>query len=159
MSPRAAVIHDMDVEDMDLDSSSSIDSDELEQQVQRPCGRRPVTFCTVFALLALACWLGFATLRNGGHSSVSSHLKESEIENQWTGWRQEDLIHTSPFLAAHAHSPASKEVSPADTTTPLLEGSTVLRPSLTDLSEDLHDPRRRFQHAARPGARCCNSDG
>merc|ERR1719195_1297040 len=132
MAPHATALHHIvDVEDMDLDSSSGTDSDEVEQQAQRSFGWRSVVVCTGLALLALACWLGFAP-HGSGHRSTSSHLAESQIATQFNGLRQEAPRHTRTDLVTHAPSLASEYVTVAATTTPLLEGSATL-------SEDLHD--------------------
>jgi len=139
MPPHAVVTHDFNVEDSDLDGSSAFNSDGLEQQEQQPFGWRSLMIGIGLALLAVACWLGFAS-HDGSHRSISSHLEESQIAKQSTGLRQGDLMRTNPGLAAHAPTPAMEEVTiAAATTTPLLEGSAAPEPSLTDLSEDLHD--------------------
>jgi len=136
--PRAEVTHDFDVEDTDLDNSSGIDSDGRENREQRPCGWRSVMFGTGLVLLAVACWLGFAS-HDDSSWSVSSHLKESQIAKQSVGMRQDDLVRTRPGLATHSPTQALEEDTIPATTTPMLIGSAVPRPSLTDLSEDLHD--------------------
>mmetsp|Transcript_115944 Transcript_115944/g.231135 ORF Transcript_115944/g.231135 Transcript_115944/m.231135 type:complete len:384 (-) Transcript_115944:23-1174(-) len=138
MQPSAEIIHEFDVEGTDWDSSSAIDSDDLAQQEQRLVGWRFLMVGIGLVLLALACWLGFA-LQDGGHRSISSHLKESQITRKSSVLNQEDQNRTSPGLATHAPTQVLEEATIAATTTPQLEGLAVARPSLTDLSEDLHD--------------------
>jgi len=83
----------------------------------------------------MGCWLGFTSHNDG---NIFSDLKESKIAKQSSVLRREDLFRSKPTLATHAPTRAAENITAAATTA-LHESSALHRPSLTDLSEDLHD--------------------